>query len=264
MDFIGEIARLSADMQEACGVSCVWKDADPAWRMLLPRRLSEHRNPHCVAIKANAEKLIRCIATDDLSAADWPAGAEARIRTCPFGVTEVLVPVWGVGGYQGCLFIGPWYRHQSGDGLVKFPGARRTMAMARLAHAGFAEICDRRHAALAAARARQVGDERMAAAVAWIDAHLDAGLGVRRAALAAGLSPSRFVHRFKSATGTAFGVHVRKRLMHEAARLLADPHIRIADVSATLGFANQNWFATSFRRHHGITPTQWRQRLPTA
>jgi AraC-like DNA-binding protein len=241
----------------------VWKDADPAWRALLGGD-GQHRNARCLAVKADPARLARCIASDDLTAADWAPGAAPRLRTCPFGVSEVLAPVWGAAGYQGCIFIGPWHRGRAAPGLGAFPGTARALAIARLAGSAFAELCERRRAALAEARARRAGDERMAAAVAWIDAHLDAGLGARQAALAAGLSPSRFIHRFKEATGIPFGVHVRQRLMQEAARLLADPARPVAEVSRALGFASQNWFATAFRRHHGATPTAWRRRLPRA
>lgn len=263
MDFPAESGRLAADLTAACGVTVVWKDADPAWPRLLPKTLAEHRNPHCLAVKEDPTQLQRCIAIDGLTATDWIPGAPPRIRTCPFGVTEILVPVWSTGAYRGTLLIGPWSRGKAA-GLLPFPGSRRALAIARLAAAAFAELCDRRQAALAVARAQRAGDDLMAQAVAWIDAHLDAGIGARRVAQVVGLSPSRFVHRFKEATGTPFGPHLRGCLMREAARLLADPVNRIADVSAKLGFANQNWFATAFRKHHGCTPTAWRKRRPGA
>lgn len=264
MDVVKESTRLASDIARSCQVAVVWKDADPQWRSLLPRSLGEHRNPHCLAVKAAPADLARCIASDDLGVDDWSAGAGPRIRTCPFGVTEVVAPVWLASRYLGCLFIGPWHRGRPAAGLIAFPGSARALSIARLAAAAFTELGERRDAALAGAAARRRGDERMVAAVAWIDAHLDAGLGVRQAALAAGLSPSRFVHRFKEATGTPFGVHLRRRLMQEAARQLADPGRRVADVSAALGFTKANWFATAFRKHHGLTPTAWRQRLPRA
>ena len=262
MDFSKEAQLLATDLADSCAVHVVWKDADRAWGPLLPLPLAQHRNRHCRAVKADSANLALCIANDDLSAGDWPAGDGPRIRTCPFGVTEVQAPVWHGGVYLGCLLIGPWHRHAARPGLTPFPGTRRALAIARLAVTAFADLCQRRQAALAAARAERAGDQLMRDAVAWIDAHLDAGISARQVAAKVGLSTSRFVHRFKEATGIPFGPHLRTRLMGEAARRLADPTLRIAEISAGLGFANQNWFATAFRKHYGLTPSAWRQRLP--
>jgi AraC-like DNA-binding protein len=263
MDFAAEAQLLAADLQAASAITVVWKDADRAWGPLLPLALAQHRNRHCRAVKASTGNLARCIAADDLTAAAWPRSAAPRIRTCPFGVTEVLAPVWCAGIYQGFLMLGPW--HRSPDrrpGLTPFPGAARALAIARVAAAAFSELCQRRAAALAAARAEQAGDALMATAVAWIDAHLSANIAARQVAAQVNLSPSRFIHRFKEATGVAFGPHLRSRLMSEAARQLADPTLSIAAVSTALGFANPNWFATAFRKHYGMTPSAWRLRLP--
>ncbi|HWT93409.1 MAG TPA: helix-turn-helix transcriptional regulator [Solirubrobacteraceae bacterium] len=62
------------------------------------------------------------------------------------------------------------------------------------------------------------------------------------------------------------GVTFRERLLHErcehAARQIA-AGVPVAQVAAELGYARQSHFARAFRRHHGMTPTEYALRCHT-
>lgn len=264
MDFAESLRRAVADLQAACGVAVVWKDADPRWWARLPPAVSQHRNPHCLAVKQDRIRLARCIGEDGLEGGDFKPDETFRIRTCPFGVSEVLVPVRAGGIYHGCCLVGPW-RGAAGTsalpthgGLAPPPSPARLAAIARVVEAVIAPLVADRTASRAAAAA--AADPAMAAARDWIEAHLSARLRVRESAAAAGLSPSRFVHRFAVACGTPFGPYVRGRLMEEAARRLADPSVTVASVAASLGYASHARFSAAFRQIHGCPPSAYRRR----
>lgn len=264
MAFADALRTAIADLQLLCGVQVVWKDADPRFWSRLPPELSQHRNPHCLAVKSDRLRLARCIGIDGLEAGDFDPARPWALRTCPFGVCELLLPIRAGGIYHGCCMIGPW-RGEAGEvagpahaALPPCPPPARLEALARTAAAVFAPLVADRTAQRAADAAG--ADPLMQQARAWIEANLHAGLRAPAAARAVGLSPSRFVHRFAAACGTPFGPYVRRRLMEEAARRLAAGDAAVGAVAAGLGFASATRFAVAFRAAHGCTPSRFRAR----
>lgn len=264
MAFADALRTAIADVELTCGVRVLWKDGDPRWWSRLPADVSQHRNAHCLAVKADARQLGRCIGIDGLEEGDFRADQTWLLRTCPFGVCEVVVPIRAGGIYHGCCMVGPWRGEPaeavppSHAGLPPCPPAVRLAAIARLVAAVFAPLVADRTAQRAAESSRD--DVLMARARAWIEANLAAGLRVPAVARAVGLSPSRFVHRFAAACGTPFGPYLRRRLMEEAARRLAGGDQPVGAVAAGLGFASPTRFAVAFRQQHGCTPSRFRAR----
>lgn len=102
-------------------------------------------------------------------------------------------------------------------------------------------------------------DERQLARVDnYIDGMLDAPVGVRDLAAAAGLSPRRFADAFKRTTGRTPYQRVVQRRIAAAKRLLRTTKLSIAEVALQLGFANQSHFTAVFSRAVGTTPRRWR------
>lgn len=264
MAFADALRTAVADLELLCGVRVLWKDADPRFWSRLPPELSQHRNPHCLGVKADRRRLGRCIGIDGLEAGDFDPAGRWALRTCPFGVAELLVPVRAGGIYHGCCMVGPWRGEPcelpgpAHAALPPCPPRPRLEALARTVAAVFAPLVADRTAQRAADAAD--ADPLMARARGWIEANLSAALRAAAAAHAVGLSRSRFVHRFAAACGTPFGPYVRRRLMEEAARRLAAGDAAVGAVAAGLGFASPTRFAAAFRRAHGCTPSRFRAR----
>ena len=81
-------------------------------------------------------------------------------------------------------------------------------------------------------------------------------------------SPQTFRKAFTRRTGSApvqWAVKnerdalFRKRV-REAEKLLSDTSATMAEIAERTGFANPGNFTNGFRKVHGITPTEWRQR----
>jgi AraC-like DNA-binding protein len=130
----------------------------------------------------------------------------------------------------------------------------------------------RRHArlaALAAELAVHLGDElvgdpaleRLAPALAFIDAHLHLPLSRGELAARAGCSVSRLHQLFRAATGQAPQAWIRRRRLERAAALIAGGSLGMAAIAARCGFCDQFHLNKRFRRAYGQAPTRWRSQL---
>lgn len=95
-------------------------------------------------------------------------------------------------------------------------------------------------------------------AKALIDADVAAPLGVDRLAAVARLSRAHFVRVFTTALGVSPSSYVQDRRLDRAARLLHATDLPVSDIAAATGFASANYFAKAFRRHHGVSPSDFR------
>jgi AraC family transcriptional regulator len=101
--------------------------------------------------------------------------------------------------------------------------------------------------------------EKLRAVVAYIEAHLDAGLTLEQLAAAAHLSAYHFARQFKSATGMPPHQYVLARRVARAQELLhPDRDLALAEIAARVGFADQSHFTQHFKRLVGVTPRQFR------
>ena len=68
---------------------------------------------------------------------------------------------------------------------------------------------------------------------------------------------------FRNLLGTTVFAHVRELRMRHGQSLLADSDMSVQDIAAQVGFNSACNFTTAFRERHGMTPSQFRQRLRT-
>jgi AraC-like DNA-binding protein len=81
-------------------------------------------------------------------------------------------------------------------------------------------------------------------------------LTVPRLAGIAGLSASRFQAKFKEATGLPPAEYVLRARISEAKRRLALPGSSVTRIAHDLGFSSSQYFAVTFRRFTGRTPSE--------
>jgi AraC-like DNA-binding protein len=75
------------------------------------------------------------------------------------------------------------------------------------------------------------------------------------------LSPNYISQIFKKSTGTSFHEYLLAVKMKRARELLIDLSNRIMDVSALIGYSDQNNFARAFRQYYGCSPRHFRRDL---
>lgn len=92
-----------------------------------------------------------------------------------------------------------------------------------------------------------------------IEANLERPITLRELAGLANLSPYHFARVFKHATGRSPHDHVRWRRITRSTALVARSELKIAEISASTGFANPAHFSSAFQRAAGIPPLQFRR-----
>ena len=100
--------------------------------------------------------------------------------------------------------------------------------------------------------ARNIMKERIAENVSPVDIANELGLGY-----------TWFRRTFKEYVGSSPGQYQLQLKHLRAKELLNDEHISISDVCFQLGFENISQFSTFFRKHEGISASEYRKNMVT-
>ena len=72
-------------------------------------------------------------------------------------------------------------------------------------------------------------------------------------------SESHFMRYFKDNMGTSFVDYLREYRLTMAARLLVASDATILSIAEEVGFDNLSYFNRAFKKHYGVTPSQYRR-----
>ncbi len=64
---------------------------------------------------------------------------------------------------------------------------------------------------------------------------------------------------FKQHTGEGVGEYLIRKRMEHAGMLLQNTSLKIQEVSEECGYENQRYFASSFKKFYGCTPTEFKK-----
>lgn len=98
----------------------------------------------------------------------------------------------------------------------------------------------------------------------FIAAHYpDPGLSVKTVSEHVKMSASYTCTFFKGETGMTLNQYITDFRMKKASQLLADPRIRISEISSRVGYNDGNYFSKSFRKYAGVSPSEYREQVLT-
>jgi AraC family transcriptional regulator of arabinose operon len=103
-------------------------------------------------------------------------------------------------------------------------------------------------------------DPRIARAVVWLTDRFKEPFHLPTLSQQCGLSVSRFSHLFRKRIGLTPGQFLERQRLSHAAHLLRLTSLTVGELAAECGFENPFYFTNRFRRHHGISPTAFRER----
>ena len=72
-----------------------------------------------------------------------------------------------------------------------------------------------------------------------------------------GLSRTQLHRKMKEITGISTGEFIRNIRLQQAARLIKERKVNVTQVAYAVGFNNQTYFSTVFKKHFGRTPTEY-------
>ena len=95
----------------------------------------------------------------------------------------------------------------------------------------------------------------------FIGDNLGSPVQVRQAARMCGMSESYFMNFFKQVTGLSFVAYLNHFRVEQAQKLLAQTDESMVSISQQVGFCDQSYFGTVFRKIAGMTPAAYRRQV---
>lgn len=84
-------------------------------------------------------------------------------------------------------------------------------------------------------------------------------IGLSEVASCVGVHPVHLARTFREHYGQTVGEHIRKLRIDYAADRLSESPMPLAEIAERAGFSDQSHFCRLFRRHTGMTPSQFRK-----
>ncbi len=107
-------------------------------------------------------------------------------------------------------------------------------------------------------------DRQIHQAEEWINGHAFEDISLEGLARELGMSPRNFIRRFKAATGSTPLGYLQKLKIATSKRLLEEDFRSIQDISRAVGYDDIAFFRTVFKRHTGMSPSEYRTRFGKA
>ncbi|SOZ40024.1 AraC family transcriptional regulator (fragment) (plasmid) [Cupriavidus neocaledonicus] len=104
---------------------------------------------------------------------------------------------------------------------------------------------------------RGLGDERLAAALKQMHAHIDRSWSVAQLAKIAALSRSSFFERFTRTVGVAPMEYLLSWRMEIAKELLRRDGLSVSEIAERIGYGSTSAFSVAFTRHVGQPPSHY-------
>ena len=94
-----------------------------------------------------------------------------------------------------------------------------------------------------------------------VNEHLsDPAYNVERMSEDIGISRAQLHRKMKEITGISSSEFIRNIRLEQAAKLLSEGKINITQVAYAVGYNNQTHFSTVFKKHFGMSPTEYAQK----
>lgn len=91
--------------------------------------------------------------------------------------------------------------------------------------------------------------------------HLDRRVTIESLAKQYHMNPTTLKAMFKACYGTSIAAHIREHRMKEAARLLRETDLSVAQIAAAVGYDSQSRFTAAFKAAYQALPKEYRKKF---
>ena len=91
--------------------------------------------------------------------------------------------------------------------------------------------------------------------------HLDRRVTIESLARQYHMNPTTLKAMFKACYGTSIAAHIREHRMKEAARLLRETDLSVAQIAAAVGYDSQSRFTAAFKATYQALPKEYRKKF---
>ena len=99
------------------------------------------------------------------------------------------------------------------------------------------------------------------AAKRYIVEHLSEDISVSSLAMKFYITPNYFSRLFKRVTGEGCNEYIVRKRIEQAKSLLETTNMKTGAIAQTVGYRDTNYFSLAFKKHLGISPTQYRKNI---
>lgn len=93
----------------------------------------------------------------------------------------------------------------------------------------------------------------------YVNDHFGSDLNIQTVSELINVSESYLIRLFKSEMGYTFHEFLISVRMKRACEMLLDPHIKIYEVAHKVGYNDQRYFSTVFKKNIGVTPVEFKE-----
>ncbi len=236
-------------------------------KIALPAEFCLHSGSVCGTLKKTAQ--VKCNIDCVQKLNKKTPGKKYFIKKCHAGILELVVPVYGPGGYEANFMFGPFRPETASFKYNRLFKEYKALPVYDK-HAVQAVQKLLLPAAMLAGEtpeesvsARNEAQDKITGALELINGRIKTGLKASEAAKACGLSPWYFLHLFKRKTGMSFTNYKKRLRLEKAKELLATTGMKVRGVMEETGYANENIFYMAFNKYTGMTPGVYRKRSVT-
>ena len=109
-----------------------------------------------------------------------------------------------------------------------------------------------------------LGDDLCLKVIEYMELHINEKLSMEALSRSLSFSKSYISRRFASTYGCSIIDYFNQMKLGEAKRLIRDTNKNFFEISDMLMFSNSHYFSTLFKKHTGLTPTQYKRVCATA
>jgi AraC-like DNA-binding protein/ligand-binding sensor protein len=252
----------------------------------LPHHGNRNENPFCALIAARSSACAACVSMKMKLCEK--AASESQTDTCPYGLAETAVPIKAGSRLVGFLHTGQallgkaapeqfekirkqlaphWDRKELAELEVAYQKSKVVDPQQYKSVVVLLNIFAKQVEALAnQLMVTQAHAEPpvITRAKAFIKEHQHEDLTLTGVSKALHMSPFYFCKLFRKWTGITFTNYLSRIRIETAKEQLLNPHVRISEVAYDIGFQSLTHFNRVFRKVVGLSPTQYRIKLPAA